>query len=245
MAQIPVGAQIAQVWTGGGPVLLANQDLLNAVTVCDQRNFTPNAQNADVIPPLGSIAYTGERPLYAMAPAGTAALLVIAGGSTWAPSPAQVALQIQAAGLAKDTSVQTTNTQLATGVAPFTSGIQSFNLVQVNQAGSPYTITTFGASGRIWAAHLSFALSANASHAGNDQAYCTLKYRPPAGSDQFLLVIEVAVGGASSTDSGDGDLSMPGLAVAPGGSLILDVNGGAAITNALMRASTCTLVSFP
>lgn len=213
MAQIPVGPQTAQIWTGGGPVLLANQDTMNPVTVSDQRNFTLDAANADVIPPLGSVAYAGDRALYALAPAGTAALLVIAGGTSWAPSP------------------------------PY--NIQSFARVQVSQAASPYTIHTFGAPGRIWAAHLSFAISANASHTGNDQAYATLKYSPPAASDQILLVIEVAVGGASTTDSGDGDLSMPGLAVAPGGALVLDVNNGAAVTNALMRASTTTLVSFP
>lgn len=213
MAQIPVGPQVVQVWTGAGPVLLANQDTTNPVTVSDQRNFTMDAQNADVIPALGSIAYQGDRALYAMAPADTAALLVIAEGTAWSPGPP--------------------------------AGIQAFAQIGANQGGSPYTIHTFGASGRIWAAHLSFALSANASHTGNDQAFCTLKYSPPTGGDKIILVIEVAVGGASSTDSGDGDLTIPGMAVAMGGSLILDVNAGNAITNAIMRASTTTLVSFP
>lgn len=213
MAQIPVGPQTAQIWTGAGPVLLANQDTVNPVTVSDQRNFSTDAPNTDVIPPLGSIAYAGDRAMYAMAPAGTAALLVIAGGTSWSPGPP--------------------------------SGIQAFAQIGANQGGSPYTVHTFGAPGRIWAAHLSFALSANASHTGNDQAFCTLKYSPPTGGDKILLVIELAVGGASTTDSGDGDLTIPGMNVDIGGALVLDVNAGNAIVNALMRASTTTLVSFP
>jgi hypothetical protein len=58
-----------------------------------------------IIPPLGSVTVDMSKTIWGTAPANTLPLLVFPGGGNWAPSPAQVAAQINALGLAKDTSV--------------------------------------------------------------------------------------------------------------------------------------------
>jgi|SRR5215831_4191495 len=95
------------IWSGqqGIQLTLANQDLINSVTIARRNNFVQNGPNTAQIPPLGSITVDGSRSIWALAPANTANLLIFPGGGNWAPSPAQVAAQINALGLAKDTSV--------------------------------------------------------------------------------------------------------------------------------------------
>lgn len=220
----------------GAQFLIVNNDTAEPVYISQERPVTALDTQ---IPAQGSASLTGWWYVSTLDRNTTVECFVLPGGLTWS-NPVGVQIALSALGLAKDTTVQATNSQLATGVAPFATNIQSFSLLQVNQTGSPYTVHTFGAAGRLWAAHLSFALSANNSHTGNDQAFATLGI-----NSKVLIPIELAVGGSNSTDSGDGDLSMPGYPVANGDELILNVNGGAAISQALMRASCVGLVSFP
>lgn len=88
----------------GQTVTLANQDLVNNVTISRNNNVAGGA----VIPPLGSVTVAMDKTIWGTAPAGTLPLLVFPGGGNWAPSPAQVAAQINALGLAKDTTLQGT-----------------------------------------------------------------------------------------------------------------------------------------
>src|ERR1700746_245665 len=101
-----------QIWSGqqGVQLTLANQDLVNGITIARRNNFVQNGPNTAVIPPLGSITVDGSRTIWALAPANTANLLIFPGGGNWAPSPAQVAAQINALGLMKDTTGQSINT---------------------------------------------------------------------------------------------------------------------------------------
>lgn len=230
------------MWAGGGPVLLANQDLVNAVTVGTTTNVFMDAPNADVIPPLGSIAYSPGPTLYAIAPAGTAALLAITGGTSWAPSPADVALQISELGLAKNSTVAAVPGQIQSlGAPPFIPNIKSHTVIGQGPT-APVTFYTFPSPGRLWAAHLSMAMSTNSTGTATNQAYA----RIITGSGNTLLIVEVSVGGAFSTDSDSGDLSIGGLAFKQGDQLQIDVNNGVGLsTEGVMRASCVALVSIP
>lgn len=100
----------------GQSVTLANQDLVNSVTISRSNNVAGGA----TIPPLGSVTVDMSKTIWGTAPANTLPLLVFPGGGNWAPSPAQVAAQINALGLMKDTTGTTINTTV-TGVAKDTT----------------------------------------------------------------------------------------------------------------------------
>jgi hypothetical protein len=238
MAQMPVGPQVSHVWSGNGPVLLANQDLVNAVTVGTSTTVFIDSQAADVIPPLGSIAYVGGQALYAIAPAGTAALLAISGGTSWAPSPAQVALQIQALGLAKDSSVLATNSRLASGVPPAVSGLDSGS--QILQGPGTYTTYTFANNGRIWAANISYSMGSSGG-TGSNQGYARVRVSGGA----TLAIVECCVVGNPADDSNTDSQTFPGLSVGSGTVIQLDVNGGTGITGVVQRGSGLVVVSIP
>jgi hypothetical protein len=101
--QIPVGIQPVQVCPPlgkGESVMLYNQDITNVVTVGTEPNVFQNASNAAPIQPLTSAVLPASKALYAVAPAKTAALVIVPEGGTLSPSPVQIAAQIAASGLA-------------------------------------------------------------------------------------------------------------------------------------------------
>jgi hypothetical protein len=166
---------------------------------------------------------------------------VIPNGTYWAPSPAQVAQQLNALGLALDSTVSGLPTNLQNmGIPSFVPNAKSASIR--NQGTGQYTFASFSAAARIWAAHLSFAITANGSYGTNSsQVYARVQTK--SGLD--LSVVEVAVSGPSTNDSGDADLSIPGISVAAGDGLILDVNGGNGIVNVVMHASAVVIYSVP
>jgi hypothetical protein len=104
------------VVAGDGPTLIVNRDLTNAVLYGGQDIASGNINTYAVIDPLGSITVDGTSDLWFIPNSGSPTLDVVQGASFWAPSPAQVATQINALGLAKDTTLQTTNVN-TTGIA--------------------------------------------------------------------------------------------------------------------------------
>jgi hypothetical protein len=103
-------------------ITLANQDLINGVTIARRNNFTLNGPNTAVVPALGSITVDGSRTIWAMAPTGTAPLMIFPGGGNWSPSPAQIAAQISTLGLMKDTTgVQIQNAVNSPAYNPITT----------------------------------------------------------------------------------------------------------------------------
>ncbi len=130
----------------------------------------------------------------------------------------------------------------ATGVPSFIPALQSAYAVNAQPGSTPLTMFTFPQAGRIWALHLSYAMASNSSYSGTitSQAYALVK----AGST-ILTVIEIALGGPSTNDSGDSDMVINGLPVPAGTALILDINNGASISNVAQRASAVVLYSIP
>lgn len=243
MAQFAVGPQVTPVWNGQGPVLLANQDLVNAVTIGYQPNVVMDAQNADVIPPLGSIAYLGGTTLYAIAPAGTAALLAIANGTSWAPSPAEVALQISTLGLAKDTSVQSvvgnTGSALSMGVPPNVPNIKGAAQIGVNPGSSPATVYTFTGNGRAWG-YLLAGVVQSTSGASNGRVF----FRGLVGG-QPVATLEKASITAVNSDSGEIFVPLNGYSVPNTTAVTIDVNGGSSVSGAVIAGSAVFLYSIP
>lgn len=265
MPTFPVGPRAGQVWAGQGAVLLANQDLAATVTVGTRQGLAPGDGDCDPIPPLGSIAYAGGRVLYAAAPAGTAGLAVIAGGTSWAPSPADVALQIQALGLATNAAVLAVNSTLGApaqnstvaglasggtiaqeaqglGIPPAVPALQSAQ--RTRQGVTQVSFKTFGSAGRIWRVRL-------ASSVASDNTFTAAT--PPAqlihdietGSGTTLAICEMSISGPNQTVP-DGDSgTFNGLPVAQGDTLVLNVNNGVTVSGVVQRASALVLYSIP
>lgn len=99
------------VRAGDGPTLLVNRDLVNHIIIGPDSGIgsgtASNLNSYSIVDPLGSVAVDGKSDVYAgVLEAGLEAELdTLQGATYWAPSPAQVAAQINALGLAKDTSV--------------------------------------------------------------------------------------------------------------------------------------------
>jgi hypothetical protein len=238
-----------------GPVLLANDDLVNPVYVSPQQvSATQNGCEA-VVPPLGTLGLDGSQTKYAACSAGeTAQLFVIAGGTSWAPSPQQAAEQIALLGLMKDSTGQTIVTSTAattasinnltsTGVPPNVPNIKSADAVLILPGATPLTFFTFPANGRLWDVSLSFALATTAAFAGG---LSPVYARVITGSGIDIAIVELAISGPSQFVPGNADLSLNGLAVALGDTLILDINAGVPLAaGATMRASCTVLYSVP
>lgn len=108
-------------------MLVYNADLVNVAYV----GYRPDlgTTNASPVQPLGYTVMDGTRQLYGICPGGSAVLNVTPGGISQSASPAQIAAQINAIGLAKDSTLQTTNvntnnvhTDLALGTNNFLGG---------------------------------------------------------------------------------------------------------------------------
>ena len=88
--------------------LLVNPDITNQIYIGNDPG-----QQIIAVPPLGSMTLGADKHDIWVSTNGGVYIVnayLLPNGSNWTPSPAQVAAQISALGLAKDTSVQTTNT---------------------------------------------------------------------------------------------------------------------------------------
>jgi hypothetical protein len=113
LTQIPISTRPTQGLPklGDVSVTLYNQDLTNVVYASYQQWFTPGQGNSIPIQPLGSITISAAKAIYVGSlVSGILPLLVLPEGSNIQPSPAQIAAQINALGLMKDTTGQTINT---------------------------------------------------------------------------------------------------------------------------------------
>lgn len=101
-------------------VMLVNPDTVNNI-------FIGNDPGSQIIPvpALGSVTLdTKKHDLWVSTNGGAFSVnaFLMPNGSNWVPSPAQVAAQINALGLAKDTTLQTTNTN-TNNIATNTTGV--------------------------------------------------------------------------------------------------------------------------
>jgi hypothetical protein len=103
-------AQLGVGWT------LANNDQTNPVYVSTSPGVKSTDSDAIQVAPLGSIPVDPTFTSYIVSAGPSVQCFLMPGGGTWAPSPAQIAAQINALGLMKDTTGSAINTNV-TGVA--------------------------------------------------------------------------------------------------------------------------------
>jgi len=114
---------------GAGTVNVYNGDILNTLLVSPDNN--PGLTNSIPIQPLTNATVDGTTPQYACALSGTIAQCTVSGAGQMSPSPAQIAKQIAALGLAtsanqatqivSESSTATNTGQVATSTATSTA----------------------------------------------------------------------------------------------------------------------------
>jgi hypothetical protein len=250
--------------------MIVNPDIINPIYVGND----PGQQLISV-PPLGSMSLSAENhDIWVSTSGGNYVVnaFLMPNGSNWTPSPAQVAAQINALGLAKDTTVQTTNTisgqtntilgtpsqetgnlataanQLVTGVAPLVPNyfiVGSHGLGPAVTAISGPPTTGF----RLWNISLTYGLYANGTLAAAQTGFAAI--RTHVGG-LWLNVVDNGIGlFSASNTSGSAQsvvgqvIPLNGYPIAAGESLDLNVNGGTSITNILQRCAFSIYYSVP
>lgn len=165
--QIPVGPQPIQVMPPlgqGVTVTIVNQDISNIVSLGRSNNVQVNSLSGANVQPLTAITVDASTAIYAVAPAGTAQILVIPGGAQWSASPAQIAQQIALAN-ASTPVVSQGSVSLPNLVGGVGSAQQPVNLTNVN----PVTMTGLNLIGSNVAIYESyeFVLSISAGQIGS------------------------------------------------------------------------------
>lgn len=130
----PSPVQICPPLGEGVSVTIYNSDPLNIVTIGTTSNVAQDATNAAPLQPLTNGTFPADTALYAVAPAGTAALVVIPEGGQLSPSPGQIALNIAETGLAKDSTLQATNSAVETVTTTLGTPAQNATVAAVTTA---------------------------------------------------------------------------------------------------------------
>lgn len=166
-------------------------------------------------------------------------------------------INLNTSGLALDTTVQAVNTTLASpaqqstltgllnqivtaGAQPFVPNMKSASAILKNPASSPVTVHTFTAASRLWGAIITAGIGST-SGTGTTNAYALVK----TGGGVVLTIVELAIAGATSDNAGSSPVSIPGIPVLSGDSIIMDVNNAVGIGGGVMRASCSVLFSVP
>jgi hypothetical protein len=107
------------VQEGDGPGVLINRDIASQVIIGrDNGIFGSNPNSYSILDPLVGIPVSGEADIWAATLTATSVVVdFMPSASGWTPSPAQQAEQLSALGLALNTTVQSTNTALTSGIA--------------------------------------------------------------------------------------------------------------------------------
>lgn len=160
----------------------------------------------------------------------------------------EAAVNAPAYGPAKDTSVNALHAPGKTisaeaqniGIPPAVPGMVGNSIILQNPGGSPYTIYTFTANGKMWVASVSLSAGSSGGSGTN------LLYARVYTSTGFTLAYcEVATEGApSSGENGDSN-SYPGFAAPAGTVILLDINNAIAPTGLLVRGGGLFVGSIP
>lgn len=239
------GRPVPIVNAGDGATLIVNRDLTNQVAYGSGDIVGSNINAYSIIDPLGSIVVDGNNDVYVLALSGTPTIDVVAGAAQWTASPAQVAQQINALGLAKDATVQgvakdatvtgvakdTTLGTLAkdatvakdttvTAVAGHTSGVQTAGGLQSTaiRLSSAGTFTILTGKAYIYAAWMSWSFVGNASVAAilTSEAVAYI-----TSTNQPIIGAAGRITTPNQALSSSNSIALPGLILAAGDTISL------------------------
>lgn len=216
---------------------------------------------ASIVDPLGSITVPAGVNWWAVsASAAKITIDVIADGGEWSPSPAQIAVQLQALGLATDASVQqvtaTLGTPAQTGdignlhasgntVAQELTGIGApwvQNLANQSASATAASLSTvfytFGAAARIWAVQMAHDFSSNGSFTGTSSQQAQL-----VRTNEVMLTSLLRLRNASEVQHAAPSLTFPGLPCSAGDTLRIAFDGNP--SNTTGEVSATVLYSVP
>jgi hypothetical protein len=245
------------VYPPGFAVLVANTDIANAVYI--STSSSPSTADAQ-IPPLGSVSLDGSQSWYARTTTGgvVVELAILPGATQWTPSPAQVAEQLSALGLALNTTLETTNTTLGTpaqtgdvittlpaniqtlGAPPYVPNMATVGQSQITPADSPVSLKTFGSAGRLWYAAISLVAACSSTAPTASGIFAQL-----SNGAQILLGCETAIAAASQVSQSDQNIAFGGFPIASGDTVELNLNNGNTVTDVFIRASVVLYYSIP
>lgn len=181
------------IWVGqkDTQVTLANQDLVNTVTIARRPNFAQNGSNTLSLPALGSVTVDGSKSIWALAPVNTTPILILPGGGQWAPAPSQVAASINALGLMKDTTGQAINTTAGgttTAVNGTLTGIPNNIATTGAPALSKSTLLTSG-NNTVLAANGTLTLSTFSLNQPSFEFFLQAQYSTANGTNPYVYVV--------------------------------------------------------
>lgn len=204
---------------------ISNLDLANPVYF-DTNLSSPTPQQSSPLPQQASVTFDGSRDVWMTSGVpGLTVLVDFSPSSITFDNPVGVQLALS-----------------ATGVPPAVPGMASYTEIAGSAAGSPYTLTTFAANSRIWAAELSLVITTSSTYASATNG---LNSYIKTGSGIVLAVAELAVSEAGQVAAVAPSNQFYGIEVLAGDTIELLVNSGISIPNAIIRASAVVLASTP
>lgn len=132
LSTLAIGQPLLVVRNGDPATMIVNRDLINTVAYGSQDITAANLNALGIIDPLGTVTVDGTQDIYVLPLSGTPVVDVVPGASGWVASPAQIAAQISALGLAtagnqssqivQGSSLISNTGQTSTNVANLTTG---------------------------------------------------------------------------------------------------------------------------
>ena len=227
----PVPVYMAPAYGRPGRMFhLVNLDTASTVYYEDRPGIDATSNQ---IPPLGSATFDGTSDVWMCTLVPGVSVLVqtgIPGQRGWAAGPVSAAEAIR-----------------SLGVPPQVPNITPVALLDGGASGSPYSVYTFPAAGRIWGVDLAGSIVLNNPSIISRVYYLAqLDGNGIPGNGDPLAILELGVApGITGIDSDSKYVPFNGLPVSKNQQLYLIINGGTLITGVAQTASVIFFYSVP
>lgn len=120
---------------------------------------------------------------------------------------------------------------------------QTFSTLRRGVSGSPFTLGTFSAAGRIWTVVLSFSARTDSAFApGTAGVYASVLTNI---GGLTLATVNLGISAPSQVANGQSEPPIPGIPVRLGESVLLDVNNAVTVPDLLLLTSAVVFYSIP
>jgi hypothetical protein len=128
--------------------------------------------------------------------------------------------------------------------AAATTGVASASALQYQTGASPVVLVTMPSAGRIWAVSLACTVNTDAGYTpARQQAHSAVVIQSDPAV--YLLVTDIGISGPTQEANQALSIQLPGLYVAAGTEIELDINSAAGIAGATIEASATVIYSIP